>query len=111
MKPKIYIAGPYTNGDVAINVHVAYHAAEDLARRGYVPFLPHASHFWHLFYPHEKGFWMKQDREWLVVCDAVLRLPGYSEGADEEVTLARAQGIQVFETVVDLIAGLRHPDL
>jgi hypothetical protein len=36
------------------------------------------------------------DKEWVLVCDAVLRLSGESKGADIECTLARKHGIPVF---------------
>ncbi len=110
-KPKVYVAGPYTDGDTAINVRVAFQTADDLAKRGFVPHVPHGKHFWHLLFPHEKDFWMEQDREWLLTCDAVLRIPGYSEGADTKVALAKANGIQVFESLHDLQVSLRQPDL
>ncbi len=35
-------------------------------------------------------------------CDAVLRLPGASKGADEDVRLAREQGLLVFERLADV---------
>jgi hypothetical protein len=35
-------------------------------------------------------------------CDAVLRLPGASKGADEDVRLARELGLPVFERLADV---------
>lgn len=32
-------------------------------------------------------------------CDAVLRLPGKSNGADNDVRIARERGIPVYETI------------
>jgi len=93
---KIYIAGPYSNGDVAINVKIAIGAGERLAQVGFTPFIPHLSHFWHLLFPHEYSSWLAQDLEWLEQCDAVLRLPGKSKGADAEVKHAQEIGIPVF---------------
>jgi hypothetical protein len=37
-------------------------------------------------------------------CDAVLRLPGESKGADNDVRIAQARGIQVFFDVTDVPA-------
>ena len=51
MIARIYIAGPYTNGDVAVNVRTAYEAANQLADLGFAPFVPHATHFWHMLFP------------------------------------------------------------
>ena len=99
---RIYIAGPYTQGDVAANVNAAITAAEILAQRGHSPYVPHLTHFWHLIYPHRKEDWLNLDRVWLSQCEAVLRLPGESEGADIEVELAKRLGLPVY-THIDFI--------
>lgn len=99
---KVYIAGPYTKGDVAVNVRNAIIAGNIAADFGHVPFIPHLSHFWHMQCPHEYEFWMEQDLEWLKMCDALLRLPGESAGADQEVESMIAQGKPVFYSVFDL---------
>jgi hypothetical protein len=86
--PLIYIAGPYTNGDVARNVRAAIGMADVIAELGGVPICPHLYHFWHLRHPHDYRFWTDLDRQVLEVCDAIYRLPGSSEGADKEVKRA-----------------------
>ena len=96
MREKIYVAGPYTKGDVAINVHNAIKTANDLANLGFAPFVPHFTHFWHMLFPHPYEFWCKQDMEWLERCDAIVRLPGESSGADAEVERARELGLPVY---------------
>lgn len=101
---KIYIAGPYTKGDVAVNVRNAILAAEEVSKRGHVPFIPHLTHFWHLVSPHEYQFWLHQDIHWLKACDAVLRLPGESSGADKEVDIAIKLGMPVYYTIDDIPA-------
>jgi hypothetical protein len=93
----VYVAGPYTKGDVAINVRDAI-----LAHAGYAPYVPHLSHFWHLIIPHGYKFWMALDMEWLIRCDILLRLPGESEGGDKEVEAAEAYGIPVVHTILEL---------
>src|SRR5215471_2791117 len=102
MKARIYVAGPYTKGDVAVNVRNAYEAANRLADLGFAPFVPHATHFWHILFHRPHEFWLELDREFLPFCEAVLRLPGPSSGADEEVSLAHDLNIPVFENVDDL---------
>lgn len=82
---KVYIAGPYTKGDVAINVRNALTAAEELTIKGFIAYVPHLNHFWHLVHPHDVEFWYQYDFHWLEVCDCLLRLPGESQGADEEM--------------------------
>lgn len=92
----VYIASPYTKGDVAENVRNSLEVATALAEMGYVPFAPLLSHFWHLMFPHEHEFWMKMDLEWVTRCDYLVRLPGESKGADMEVKHALEVGTPVF---------------
>jgi hypothetical protein len=89
----VYIAGPYTNGDVAQNVAAAVSAANAIARLGAFPYIPHLCHFWHLMYAQPYSYWMTLDMAWLEQCDILYRLPGYSEGADQEIQ--RAMQLQI----------------
>lgn len=102
MIARIYIAGPYTKGDVAINVRNAYEAASRLADLGFAPFVPHATHFWHMLFPRPYEFWLDLDNQFLPCCAAVLRLPGESSGADKEVKRAETLGIPVFMKIEDI---------
>lgn len=99
---RIYIAGPYTKGDVAENVRAAVFAADYVARFGHTPFIPHLTHFWHMLIPHPYGFWMDQDEQWLLVCDAVVRLEGESAGADREVAKAIELGLPIYHSVFEV---------
>lgn len=108
MIARIYIAGPYTKGDVAVNVRSAYGAANSLADLGFAPFVPHATHFWHMLFPRPYEFWLDLDNQFLSCCEAVLRLPGESHGADGEVALARKLGIPVFTEIETLVAHFRE---
>lgn len=101
----VYIASPYTQGDVAVNVRNSIIAAEQLVTFGFIPFVPLLSHFWHMMCPHEYSFWTTLDDEWVLRCDCVLRLPGESKGADREVKLAKKKGIPVFYSINELIVG------
>ncbi len=93
---RIYVAGPYTTGDVAINVHKAIEVATTLLEMGHTPFIPHLSHFWHLVSPQDYDVWIEWDMAWLEFCEAVLRLPGLSPGADKECEWALAHGMTVY---------------
>jgi hypothetical protein len=104
MKAKIYVAGPYTKGDVAVNVRNAFKAAHDLAELGYAPFVPHGTHFWHMMFPRPYEFWLELDNQFLPHCDALLRIPGESNGADGEVALAEQKNIPVFHDIETLHA-------
>ena len=94
-KTRIYVAGPYTTGDVAMNVRKALDIVNYIADRGLVPFWPHHSHFWHLIHPHPYEFWMELDFAWLPLCHAMVRIGGESSGADREVQYAYELGIPV----------------
>lgn len=93
---RVYVAGPYTKGDVAMNVRAAIEAADRILKAGHVPFLPHLTHFWHLVCPGPYEQWIDFDLKWLPVCDALVRLPGESRGADGEVAAAEELGLPVF---------------
>ena len=99
---KVFVAGPYTNGDVAANVARAIEAGEELTAMGYAPFIPHLFHFWHLKHQHSYSFWIDLDEVWLQECDVFVRLPGPSPGADREEELARSLGMSVFMGVREL---------
>ena len=99
----VYIASPYTLGDVAVNVRKSFLAADELLKYGYLPYPPLWTHFWHMMSPKPYEVWMELDLEWIKRCDYVLRLPGESSGADREVAFACSCGIPVFDSITDLI--------
>lgn len=102
-KQKIYVAGPYTRGDVMRNIRYAIEAGDELLQYGLVPFVPHLTGFWHIMFPHEYGTWMEYDSEWLKSCDALLRIDGDSDGADFEVRMAKKLGIPIFYSTSDVL--------
>lgn len=99
---KIYIAAPYTKGDVGQNVHNAIVIADALVAMGHTPYIPHLSHFWHLISPKPYHFWLKYDIEFLSICDCLLRLDGESDGADKEVELAQKIKLPVYYNMDEL---------
>ena len=101
----IYIASPYTIGDVAVNVRESFIAADKLVELGFAPYPPLYSHFWHFLSPKPYETWVELDNEWVLRCDALLRLPGESSGADAEVALAKEYGIPVFYSIDELAAA------
>ena|SRR5450759_4342389 len=109
-RTRVYIAGPYTQGDVAVNVRNAFAAANRLADEGFAPFVPHGTHFWHLIFPRPHDFWLELDKAFLPFCEAVLRLPGPSNGADQELALAKSLGIPVFEDEASLLSYFPHAE-
>lgn len=105
IRPKVYIAGPYTNPDPAINVRNAVLVADKLVQHDIVPFIPHLSHFWHIISPKSYEFWIHYDDQWLIVCNHLYRIEGKSSGADKEVEYATFLGIPVWN---DMDIMLKH---
>jgi nucleoside 2-deoxyribosyltransferase len=98
----IYIASPYTIGSPEENVNRSLDAAEEVLRMGLVPFCPLLTHYWDLYKKHTYQEWLTYDLEWLKKCDAVLRLPGISAGADTEVKFAHALEKPVYYSLQEL---------
>ena len=99
---KVYLASPYTKGDVAVNVKRQLDCANDLMDLGFLPFAPLYSHFQHMAHPRPYEEWLKMDLEWIKVCDYLLRLDGESKGADIEVRFALDNNIPVFYDIEEL---------
>ena len=99
---KIYIASPYTKGDVALNVKRQLDYADTLLDMGFVPCVPLYSHFQHMVHPRPYEDWIKLDLEWIAVCDGLLRLEGESAGADREVIHAKSLDIPVFHSLEEM---------
>jgi hypothetical protein len=98
-RTRVYVAGPISIGDQAVNVRNAILAASLLLEKGYAPYCPHLTHFWQAVSPHEYETWIALDLEWLPLCDCLLRLDGESKGADREVEFAKKRHIPVYCSV------------
>lgn len=105
--PRIYIAGPYSKGDVEQNVQNAMVAGDLVIEAGGAPLVPHWTHFQHQFRPHDYETWVSIDFSHLVTCDALWRLPGESSGADREVAFAHEHGIPVCHSFTEVCDILR----
>lgn len=104
---RVYIAGPYTNGDWGENIKLAIGAAQDVLESGHCPFLPHTmTGLWSILYWNK---WIEFDLKWLEVCDALIRLPGDSPGADTEVKFAEQEGIEVYNSVNEFVEQNYRP--
>jgi hypothetical protein len=99
---RVYVSGPYTQGDTEQNVRTAMQAAAALMEAGHAPFCPHLSHYIDIERPQPYDEWLRVDLAWVAVCDAVLRLPGVSPGAEIEVDRAEHLGIPVYYNIGDL---------
>lgn len=96
-KPVIYIAGPYTMPDPAVNVREACLVAESIVGMGGMPMVPVLMHLWHLISPHGWQYWMNIDLALLEKADGLYRMAGESKGADMEVLQAHKLGVPVFD--------------
>jgi hypothetical protein len=102
----IYVAGPYTTGDQFENVGKAIDVAEQVMAVGGVPFCPHLAAFWNMKHPHTWQEWMDFCLCWVGKCDCVLRMPGASKGADQEVEYAKRLGLPVFFSVEEMVSSM-----
>ena len=110
LRKRVYVAGPYSAPDPVENTYRAIYIGDLLWRMGYVPFVPHLSHFWHRIRPHTWAEWLEYDLQWVLACHAVLWMSGDSPGADREAVFARAAMIPVYLTVAQLLQGLPPSD-
>jgi hypothetical protein len=95
MRRCIYIASPYSIGDLTFNVRVQLDAFERIMNMGHLPFAPLLDHFQHLVHPRSDESWIHDYcLPWVERCDLILRLPGVSVGADLEVSHAIRHGVE-----------------
>lgn len=100
---RVYIAGPYTTPDPVENTRKAIVAGEDVRAHGHLPFVPHLNLLWHFIFAHEPAYWLLMDLGWLALCEALIRLPGVSPGADREEAEAHRLGIPVYYSVEEFL--------
>lgn len=102
---RVYISGPITKGDRNHNYYQAVQAERDLMRAGFAPLNPMKTMVlpfaWDGEFPHAK--WLQRDCAWVQVSDAVLRLPGESDGADQECACAEIHGVPVFHSIAAIL--------
>jgi hypothetical protein len=100
----VYVAGPYSRGNPVRNTARAMEVWFRLLACGLCPFIPHLSLLLELINPLTYEQWMEYDFEVVRRCDALLRIPGESPGADREVEFARSLCIPVFFDEAALLA-------
>ena len=82
-----------------MSVGIAARVAKALWKAHFLPFLPHLNAVWEMCSGHlddrgEEG-WLDYDFQWLEACEAIVRIPGHSPGADREIIHAGKCGIPV----------------
>jgi hypothetical protein len=112
----ILIAGPYrsgTNDDPVLmerNLRALEAWALPLYRAGHLPMIGEwvalpllaAAGAKHIGDEHWQAILYPVADRLLTKCDAVLRVPGESKGADNDVRLARARGLKVFHRLEEV---------
>ena len=116
----VYIAGKFRPKgpkefqriELGTNVRNALAVGFSVARLGCVPVIPHSMYQEFYGFSVPESFWLEATASLLDRCDAVLLVPGWqeSDGTLAERKRAKAQGIPVFETVVELREWMRDTD-
>jgi hypothetical protein len=111
VRPLVYIAGPYSADPVA-GTRRAIGAGIALWQTGLVtPLIPHLSLLADLVHPMPVDEWYRYDLELLDRCDALLRLPGDSIGADLEARHAARRDLIVFHAFDDVVNWARTREI
>lgn len=98
MRPLLYVAAPYTKPEPVANTHSVCKVAMIVYEQtNWCPVVPHLSLLWHAVTPREEIHWYEYDLHLLRACKAIVRLPGFSIGADNEVVFAKEHGIEIVE--------------
>jgi hypothetical protein len=96
MRPLLYIAAPYTSPDPVANTHAVCRLAMIVYdETDWCPFVPHLSLLWQAVTPRPAAHWYEYDLHVLRQCDAIVRLPGESPGADREMDEAHSLGLKI----------------
>lgn len=106
----IYIASQYSHGDREANARRSMEAAVQLIKAGFHAHSPLWTHFIETqIEPLPYETWMRLDFAWLRKCEALIRLPGPSAGADREVQEAHRLGIPVYASVEEFLTAQGEP--
>jgi hypothetical protein len=106
MKKMIYIAGPYSSEDESTkleNTIDAIDAGIAVYQRGFIPLIPHLTHFVDQR-ARELGIdvsgwdYYEWTKEYLIRCDGLLYLKS-SPGADKEMWIATRRGMRTFDSI------------
>jgi len=105
---RCYVAGPFRDKNpqqMAAHVLTAQAAAVALAQIGVAPYCPH-SNLGHAYGLIDEAVAMSINESFLRDCDALLLLPGWgnSEGARQELALAKQRGLPVFRSPHEVAA-------
>lgn len=104
MSKLVYISGPITQGCQFRNIGVAMETFDMLMDTGIYSYCPHWTAFQQIHRPRLHREWLRFDIEAMLPrCNAVLRIEGPSDGADEECRVATRLGLPIFHTIQEVI--------
>lgn len=95
-----YIAGPLTGKTIkeeSMNVYTACKVGQELAKMGFMPFVPHANSA--NIFAQDYDFWIEGDILLMKrAADLIVLIPGWegSPGAQEEAEAAKGFGLPVY---------------
>jgi hypothetical protein len=115
----ILIAGPYRSGTgddpelMARNLHRLEEAAWPIFEAGHIPMIGEwvalpvlrSAGAEGVGHPLAERVMYPTAERLLQHCDAVLRLPGDSTGADQDVAIARERGLPVYHSIAEITLG------
>ncbi len=97
MKPLVYLAGPYSSDPVQNTRRAILHGIDVRERYDCAVIIPHLTLVADIVCPQPVDYWYQFDLEQIPHCDAMIRIPGESTGADAETAEARKLNIPVFQ--------------
>ena len=105
---RIYIAGPIGKVNRLPNCINAIKVADQVMAMGLCPWVPHLDYWWNEISPKSYEEWLAWDFKWIEVCDAILRIPGESPGADREIDYAKKCGKPIFYSLEELKDAIHY---
>ena len=96
---RVFISGPLGSGSAQhFDIRNVLEVANIVSELGHSPFVGHLYQYWDDMFPNmiNYGEWSRIIMDWLEVSDAIIRIPGVSEKADNEVSRAKALNIPVY---------------
>lgn len=103
--PRIYVAGPYSTGDIRRNVAHAAAVGQECIARGWAPFVPHTMYAgWEDANGLRDEDFIRLGLAWLRRCNAIVLFGDWtaSPGTRRERNCAEKWGLAIHETVHDV---------